>query len=97
MLAVSLGTLYIQLAVIKLGCCSGTLAVTLGTSYILLEAMKQGCCIGTLAVTLETSYILLHCEKSLFVLASHQKILALRKENPAIDTRTICLPPLEFF
>ncbi len=38
-----------------------------------------------------------HCEKSLFVLASHQKIPVLRTENPAVDTRTICLPPIEFF
>ncbi len=35
----------------------------------------------------------LHCEKSLFVLASRQKIPVLRTEN----TRTICLPPIEFF
>ncbi len=39
----------------------------------------------------------IHCEKSLFVLASHQKTPVLRKENPAVDTRTICLPPIEFF
>jgi hypothetical protein len=39
----------------------------------------------------------LHCEKSLFVLASRQKIPVLRKENPVVDTRTICLPPIEFF
>jgi hypothetical protein len=39
----------------------------------------------------------LHCEKSLFVLASHQKIPVLRTENSAVDTRTICLPPIEFF
>jgi hypothetical protein len=38
-----------------------------------------------------------HCDKSLFVLASHQKIPVLRTENPAVDTRTICLPPIEFF
>jgi hypothetical protein len=38
-----------------------------------------------------------HCEKSLFVLASRQKIPVLRTENPAVDTRTICLPPIEFF
>ncbi len=38
-----------------------------------------------------------HCEKSLFVLASHQKIPVFRTENPAVDTRTICLPPTEFF
>ena len=36
-----------------------------------------------------------HCEKSLFVLASRQKIPVLRKENPAVNTRTI--PPIEFF
>ncbi len=41
--------------------------------------------------------MLLHCEKSLFVLASRQKIPVLRKENLAVDTRTICLPPIEFF
>jgi hypothetical protein len=40
---------------------------------------------------------MIHCEKSLFVLASHQKIPLLRTENPAVDTRTICLPPIEFF
>jgi hypothetical protein len=39
----------------------------------------------------------LHCEKSLFVLASRQKIPALRTEIPAVDTRTICLLPIEFF
>ncbi len=38
-----------------------------------------------------------HCEKSLFVLASRQKIPVLRTENSAVDTRTICLPPIEFF
>jgi hypothetical protein len=40
---------------------------------------------------------LIHCEKSLFVLASRQKITVLRTENPAVDTRTICLPPIAFF
>ncbi len=35
--------------------------------------------------------------KSLFVLASRQKIPVLRTENPAVDTRTICLPPIEIF
>ncbi len=39
----------------------------------------------------------IHCEKSLFVLASRQKIPILRTENPAVDTRTICLLPIEFF
>ncbi len=39
----------------------------------------------------------MHCEKSLFVLASRRKIPVLRTENPAVDTRTICLPPIEFF
>jgi hypothetical protein len=38
-----------------------------------------------------------HCEKNLFVLASRQKIPVLRTENPAVDTRTICLLPIEFF
>jgi hypothetical protein len=38
-----------------------------------------------------------HCEKSLFVLASRQKIPVLRTENPAVDTGTICLLPIEFF
>ncbi len=38
-----------------------------------------------------------HCEKSLFVLASRRKIPVLRTENPAVDTRTICLLPIEFF
>ncbi len=38
-----------------------------------------------------------HCEKSLFVLASRQKIPVVRTENPAVDTRTICLLPIEFF
>jgi hypothetical protein len=38
-----------------------------------------------------------HCEKSLSVLASRQKSQVLRTENPAADTRTICLPPIEFF
>ncbi len=38
-----------------------------------------------------------HCEKILFVLASRQKIPVLRTKNPAVDTRTICLPPIEFF
>jgi hypothetical protein len=31
----------------------------------------------------------LHCDKSLFVLVSRQKIPVLRTENPAVDTRTI--------
>jgi hypothetical protein len=39
----------------------------------------------------------MHCEKSLFVLAFRQKIPVLRKENPTVDTRTICLLPIEFF
>jgi hypothetical protein len=39
----------------------------------------------------------LHCEKSLFVLASRQKIPVLRTENPALDTRSICLLPIGFF
>jgi hypothetical protein len=39
----------------------------------------------------------LHCGKSLFVLASRQKIPLLRTENPAVDTRKICLLPIEFF
>ncbi len=39
----------------------------------------------------------IHCEKSLFVLASRQKITVLRTENPAVDTRTICLPSIEIF
>ncbi len=38
-----------------------------------------------------------HCEKSLFVLASRQKIPVLRTEKPAVDTTTICLLPIEFF
>jgi hypothetical protein len=38
-----------------------------------------------------------HCEKSLFVLASRQKIPVLRTENPVVDTRTIFLLPIEFF
>jgi hypothetical protein len=37
-----------------------------------------------------------HCEKSLFVLASRQKIPILREENPALSTRTIFLLPIEF-
>jgi hypothetical protein len=37
-----------------------------------------------------------HCEKSFFVLASRQKIPVLRTENPALDTRTIFLLPIEF-
>ncbi len=36
-------------------------------------------------------------EKSLFVLASRQKIPVLRIENTAVDTRTICLLSIEFF
>jgi hypothetical protein len=43
------------------------------------------------------SRVNLHCEKSLLVLASRQKIPLLRKENPAVKTRTIYLPPIEFF
>ncbi len=41
--------------------------------------------------------LLQHCEKSLFVLASRQKIPVLGTENPAVDTRTICLMPIEIF
>jgi hypothetical protein len=37
------------------------------------------------------------CEKILFVLASRQKIPILRTENPAVDTRAICLRPIQFF
>jgi hypothetical protein len=36
-------------------------------------------------------------KKILFVLASRQKIPVLRTENPAVDTRIICLLPIEFF
>jgi hypothetical protein len=36
-------------------------------------------------------------KKAFFVLASRQKITVLRTENPAVDTRTICLLPIEFF
>ncbi len=39
----------------------------------------------------------LHCENFCFTVASRQKIPILRTENPAVDTRTICLPPTEFF
>jgi hypothetical protein len=39
----------------------------------------------------------LHCEKSLFLIASRHKIPVLRKENPAVSTRTIFLLPIEFF
>jgi hypothetical protein len=46
---------------------------------------------------LEITVSFLHCEKSLFVLASRQKIPVLMTENPAVDTRTICLLPIEFF
>jgi hypothetical protein len=35
-------------------------------------------------------------KKSLFVLASRQTISVLRTENPTVNTRTICLPPIEF-
>ena len=38
-----------------------------------------------------------HCEKSLFVLASRLKIPVSRTENPAVNTRTTCLLPIEFF
>jgi hypothetical protein len=38
-----------------------------------------------------------HCEKSLFVLASRQKIPVLRTENPVVETRKICLSAIEFF
>jgi hypothetical protein len=38
-----------------------------------------------------------HCEKSLFVLASSQKIPVLRIENPAVSTRTFFLLPIKFF
>jgi hypothetical protein len=36
-------------------------------------------------------------KKPFLVLASRQKIPVLRTENPALDTRTICLLPIEFF
>jgi hypothetical protein len=36
-------------------------------------------------------------KKGLFVLASRQIISAFRTEIPAVDTRTICLLPIEFF
>ena len=37
----------------------------------------------------------LHCEKSLFVLAFHQKIPLPRIENPAADTRKFFPPPID--
>jgi hypothetical protein len=36
-----------------------------------------------------------HCEKSLFVLAFHQKIPLPRIENPAADTRKFFPPPID--
>jgi hypothetical protein len=44
-----------------------------------------------------TGQTAVHCEKSLFVLASRQKIFVLRTENPTVDTKTICLLPIQFF
>jgi hypothetical protein len=41
--------------------------------------------------------ITLHCEKSLFVLASHQKIPLPRIENLAADTRKFFPPPIDLF
>jgi hypothetical protein len=41
--------------------------------------------------------IYIHCEKSLFVLASRQKIPVFRTENPVVDTSSVCLLPIEFF
>jgi hypothetical protein len=35
-----------------------------------------------------------HCEKSLFVLASRQKVPLLRTENPSVDTGTIYPEPI---
>jgi hypothetical protein len=46
---------------------------------------------------LTTNSLSSHCEKNLFVLASRQKIPVLRTENSAVDNRTICLLPIEFF
>ena len=37
----------------------------------------------------------IHCEKSLFVLAFHQKIPFPRIENPAADTRKFFPPPMD--
>jgi hypothetical protein len=37
----------------------------------------------------------IHCEKSLFVLAFHQKISLPRIENPAADTRKFFSPPID--
>jgi hypothetical protein len=37
----------------------------------------------------------IHCEKSLFVLAFHQKIPLPRIENPAADTRKFFPPPID--
>ncbi len=48
-------------------------------------------------VTINFGDLTPHCEKSHFVLASRQKIPVLRTGNPAVDTRTICLLPIEFF
>ncbi len=59
--------------------------------------------LGGIALTLygySVSQLILtywRAEVSLFVLASPQKIPVLRTENPAVDTRTICLLPIEFF
>ncbi len=42
-----------------------------------------------------TYQIYVHCEKSLFVLAFHQKIPIPRIENPAADTRKFFPPPID--
>jgi hypothetical protein len=38
-----------------------------------------------------------HCEKSIFVLSSRQKIPLSRTENPAVDTKTIFPLPIDLF
>jgi hypothetical protein len=43
----------------------------------------------------DTNCAFVHCEKSLFVLAFHQKIPLPRIENPAADTRKFFPPPID--
>ncbi len=47
------------------------------------------CCSYTTETCAALRRVYTHCEKSLFVLASRQKIPVLRTENPAVDTRTM--------
>ncbi len=60
-----------------------------------LGAVSQDARIQLIERVWQISWSLEHCEKSLFVLAFHQKIPFPRIENPAADTRKFFPPPID--